>query len=167
MGLGPSAVRSIADHFSQQLLYAGQLIGVIVQGLSKFSVILLISRISRATASKGITLYIKIVVGLWTLFSVLAIGLQCGVTAPWVFDRDRCVARGSLYYVVIALNIATDAFLAVFFIPGVLKLQMSKTLHFVISSLFAVRLMYVLAPTNPTPLRAPTPTRRTWIHPFD
>jgi len=90
--------------------------------------------------SQSIVLYIKIMIGIWVLFAFLVTALQCGPVNPWIFNQDRCAAGGNLNYVIIAFNLITDAILAVFFIPQILRLQMSRTLHLGVSTLFAARL---------------------------
>lgn len=92
-------------------------------------------------ATKRSSLVLKGVIAIWALFSFFAIAFQCGVPRPWEFTNAKCTADGKLYYVIAIGNILTDATLATYFIPVIWKLQMNRSLRFLVSSLFAVRLM--------------------------
>ncbi|KEF61098.1 uncharacterized protein A1O9_02663 [Exophiala aquamarina CBS 119918] len=129
-------------------IYASLLLGVIIQTLAKFSVILMIERIVSKHATKRSGLILKICIGIWAIFSFFAIAFQCGVPRPWEFINAKCTAEGRLLYVIAAGNILTDGTLACYFIPVIWKLQMSRSLRFMVSSLFAVRLV-VCAVTIP------------------
>ncbi len=101
----------------------------------------MVERIAFERSTKKSSLYLKIVVGIWVLFSFLTIAFQCGVPQPWVFTRAKCAADGKLYYGVVVGNIVTDGVLACYFIPIVWKLQMTRALKSLISFLFGLRLM--------------------------
>ena len=101
----------------------------------------MVERIADGLSTKKLSLILKLVIGIWTVFSIFAIAFQCGVPRPWEFTHDRCAAHGKLYYIIIAGDIATDAVLAGYIIPTVLELQMSRYLKIGVSSLFMTRLV--------------------------
>lgn len=117
------------------------MLGIIIQFLAKFSVVLMIERIVEELATKKSSLVIKLTVTAWFLFSFFTVAFQCSISRPWEFTKANCTAEGRLYYVIIVGTIATDAFLGCYFIPVIWKLQMRRSLRFLVSSLFAVRLM--------------------------
>ena len=101
----------------------------------------MLERLAGELSSKKLGLVLKSVIGIWTVFSVFTIAFQCGVPRPWEFTHDKCAAHGKLYYVIIAVDIATDGILACYIIPAVLKLQMSRYLKILVSLLFMTRLV--------------------------
>lgn len=105
------------------------------------SVVFMIERIVSESATKRSGLILKIVIGIWTLFSFFTIAFQCGVPRPWEFTKEKCTAEGKLYYVIAVGNLLTDGTLACYFIPVIWKLQMSRSLRVLVASLFGVRLM--------------------------
>jgi hypothetical protein len=117
------------------------MMGIIIQTLAKYSVVLMIERISTELATKKANLVMKISIAIWCIFSFFTIAFQCGTPRPWEFTKEKCAAEGKLYYVIIAGNIVTDGFLALYFIPIVWKLQMARPLRLLISFLFAIRLV--------------------------
>jgi len=125
----------------RKYIYASLLLGVVIQTLAKFSVVLMIERIVAEHATKRSGLVLKICIGIWAVFSFFAIAFQCGVPRPWEFVNPKCAAEGKLLYVIAAGNIITDGTLACYFIPIIWKLQMSQSLRLLVSSLFAVRLV--------------------------
>jgi len=124
-----------------QLIYASQLLGILIQCLAKLSIVLLIGRISMHLSSNGLSMHITLAILAWTIFAFFTIAFQCGSSSPWDFSHTRCAAGGNLYYPVIALNMALDAALAVFFIPDIMRLQMERSLQYIVASLFAARIM--------------------------
>ena len=101
----------------------------------------MIERIASELATKKANLVVKVMIGIWFLFSLFTIAFQCGIPRPWEFTKEKCTADGKLYYVIVAGTIATDGILACYFIPIVWKLQMGRSLRLLVSSLFAVRLV--------------------------
>jgi hypothetical protein len=103
--------------------------------------VLLVERIASELATRKLSLVLKSLIAVWTLFSVFTIAFQCRLPRPWEFTRDKCVAHGQLYYAIIAGDIVTDAILAGYIVPTVLALQMSRHLKLLVSSLFMTRLL--------------------------
>ncbi|KAK5702998.1 hypothetical protein LTR97_003944 [Elasticomyces elasticus] len=120
--------------------YAAQILGIIIQTLAKCAVVLMVERIASELSTKKLSLALKAVIGIWTVFSIFTIAFQCGVPRPWEFTHDKCAAHGKLYYVIIAGDMATDGILACYIIPTVVELQMSRYLKISVSSLFMTRL---------------------------
>lgn len=121
--------------------YAGQIMGVVVQTFAKVSVALLIQRLdSKASTYRTCQIVIGIVL-CWFLFSVFAIAFQCGMPSPWIFTFEKCAAGGKLWYPIIVFNILTDAILALFFLPVIWKLQMSRSQRATVASLFGIRIV--------------------------
>ncbi|KAF2816757.1 uncharacterized protein BDZ99DRAFT_528680 [Mytilinidion resinicola] len=123
-----------------KFLYISQLLSIAVQGLSKASVVILISKLDNKKTTRQQCYIIHGLTAFWVLFSVLTVAFQCGFPSPWVFSKSKCTAGGNLYYVVIVLNIITDAIISTFFLPVIWKLQMSKRERTIVSTIFASRL---------------------------
>lgn len=101
----------------------------------------MIERIVSELATKRSSLILKILIGVWGVFSFFTIAFQCGVSRPWEFTNAKCTADGKLYYVIAVGSLVTDATLACYFIPVIWRLHMARSLRVLVSSLFAVRLM--------------------------
>lgn len=80
------------------------------------------------------------IVGLWFVFSILALSLQCD-SPRWEYRPSRCAGEGALWYPVIILNIITDIMVSFLFAPTVMKLQMNLHQKLTVSGLFGFRLM--------------------------
>ena len=74
----------------------------------------------------------------WTVFSILALALQCGTASPQLYQPDRCLG-GALWYPVALLNAVTDAVLAFSFTPVILRLAMAKERKVRVMCLFGTR----------------------------
>ncbi|KAF2503218.1 hypothetical protein BU16DRAFT_588866 [Lophium mytilinum] len=110
------------------------------KGLSKASVVILIGKLDNNKKTRQQCYIIHGLTVFWILFSVFTVAFQCGFPSPWVFSKSKCTAGGNLYYIVIVLNIITDAIISTFFLPVVWKLQMSKRERTNVSTIFASRL---------------------------
>ncbi|KAK3650388.1 hypothetical protein LTR56_006367 [Elasticomyces elasticus] len=80
----------------------------------------------------------------WALFALFSSAFQCGLPEPWVYTPWRC-HHGGLVYAVLALNILTDACLAVLLVPTVWRLQMKRTLRISVCVFFASRILVCAA----------------------
>lgn len=146
-----SAVHAgLGNHFSSlspssrdnffKFMYIAQLLSIAAQYLAKVSVVLLIGRLDTKKSTQLNCHIVHAMCLTWVLFSIFTISFQCGLPKPWTFNENRCVAGGKLYYVIILINIITDATIALFFLPVVWKLQMARDGRITIMSVFASRL---------------------------
>lgn len=92
-------------------------------------------------------LIIKGLVGFWVVFAIFSLAFQCGLQHPWVYTPQRC-NNGGLVYAVVGLNIMTDIYLSVVFIPTIRGLRMKESARITLASLFLSRLLYVILPTS-------------------
>ncbi|RMZ84350.1 hypothetical protein DV738_g563, partial [Chaetothyriales sp. CBS 135597] len=122
-------------------IYQTQLLGILIQFLAKFAVVLLIEQIADDFATKKSSYLIKAAIGTWSLFSLFTIAFQCNIRQPWEFTRTNCAAGGKLYYLIITGTIATDCVLALYFIPVIWKLRLTRSIRLMISSFFSLRLV--------------------------
>ncbi|KAF2761966.1 hypothetical protein EJ05DRAFT_482769 [Pseudovirgaria hyperparasitica] len=127
---------------NSQWVYINQLLSILCQCFAKFSVIFLVIRLDTRPSTWIWSRVLSAAIVIWTVFSVFTIAFQCGFPDPWIQSHDRCAAHGSLYYAIISLNIATDGFLAFFFIPAIWKLQMRAMTKRTVTLLFASRLSF-------------------------
>ncbi|KAL9120952.1 MAG: hypothetical protein Q9187_002493 [Circinaria calcarea] len=70
--------------------YASEILFIMAIATAKTSIGLLIRRLTPQTKFRLITDAIIIAVAAWTVFSVLALALQCGIHRPWIFLPRRC-----------------------------------------------------------------------------
>jgi hypothetical protein len=84
------------------------------------------------------------IIGGWTIFAILSVAFQCTSQLPksWLYEPTRCY-QGGLEYAVVALNLVTDAYLAIFFIPTVWALHMHVSKRVLVAGLFLSRLLSV------------------------
>ena len=61
---------------------------------------------------------------------------------PWLYTAEQC-HDGALVYIVIALNMLSDLYLAIFFIPTVWSLQMDRSARATVTGFFGSRILYV------------------------
>jgi hypothetical protein len=116
---------------------------------AKVSVVQLIMRLSQRRSKIHTACHIANgVIALWTLFSILSLAFQCQLPDPWVYTPQRCAGSGAVWYPVVVVNLLTDTVLSFLFAPVLWKLKMSRTQRLTITSLFSVRLTYVLGPVN-------------------
>lgn len=120
-------------------IYASTLLAIPAMTCAKASVVHFVGLLAPHYLCKS-RIIIAVAVGLWATFSVLALALQCGTGRPWVFHLQRC-SNGGLMYAVTVLNMLTDLYLALFFIPTIWALQMSFRLRFDVFVLFGSRLL--------------------------
>ncbi|RMD40955.1 hypothetical protein DV735_g4163, partial [Chaetothyriales sp. CBS 134920] len=142
-GLGRHISTIAAPNLVQyyKYIYQTQLLGILVQFLAKFAVVLLIERLADGLATKKSHYLIKAMIGTWSVFSLFTIAFQCNIGQPWEFTRTNCAAGGKLYYLIITGTIATDCIIALYFIPVVWKLQLTRAIRLLISSFFSLRLV--------------------------
>ncbi|KAJ9658833.1 hypothetical protein H2201_007614 [Coniosporium apollinis] len=140
-GLGEhvNALSSSSKDNYFKFFYSAQLLSITAQAFAKHSMLLLIERLDSTTFTLRNCRIIHVLCLAWALFSLFAVAFQCGLPNPWVFDSVRCVAGGSLYYVIIVFNVITDAFIASFFLPVLWKLQMDRATRLTVTSIFAAR----------------------------
>lgn len=75
----------------------------------------------------------------WTVFPVLALAPQSGVSDPWMFNPSSRASHDYLYYPINILNILTDGLLAIFILPIIWKLNMAKPRRLTTMISFATR----------------------------
>jgi hypothetical protein len=86
---------------------------------------------------------ITILVGFWAVFAILSLAFQCGLPHPWVYTAQKCNS-GGVVYAVVGLNIVSDLYLSVFFIPTIWSLQTEVFARITLASLFLSKLLYVI-----------------------
>lgn len=124
-------------------MYAASMLVIGVLAASKASVTHLVIAIN---PSRKLVLACYGTLGLvlaWTIASVFALAFQCDLPQPWNSKGNKCVDRFALNVGIHALNIFTDCVIVA--IPFIMmqSVQVSMSKRFVVSGLFAARLVYV------------------------
>ncbi|KAK3686559.1 hypothetical protein LTR37_019698 [Vermiconidia calcicola] len=134
---------SISGYY--KLSYASSILAILSMAFAKLSVLQLQRRIC-GNHSGG--RYIKVMswalagfILAWTIFSVLALAFQCGITRPYIYKPDRC-ADGVLWYPVAVGNALTDAALAFSFSPIILGLETRTRMKVKLMVLLGTRVLY-------------------------
>lgn len=129
------------------MIYASQLLGIFVESLAKLSTLLFMLRLYPQATPGAVRRVFVIRWGiggliiLWAVFSILTLAFQCRIPRPWEFTISKCVLGGRLYYVIISLDLATDALLAFPLLPVIWKLQMERSLRVRVMCLLAARIL--------------------------
>ena len=108
---------------------------------AKMSFVMLYKRI--APSSRHSYYGLLMAVSFFTVFGLFTSAFQCPLPHPWVFEPAHCSSHGPLQYLLIVLNIVTDAMLAVGFLPTIWTLNMAKATKISVMVLFGSRIMYV------------------------
>jgi hypothetical protein len=128
--------------YATQLSYSAQLLGTLSMACAKGSVPLLYLQIARPL--KGYRYhYYMLMVAIWALFAFLAQAFACRIPRPWDHLPSDCSTQFSLDYAVIFANLATDAILAIAFLPVMWRVKSNRQRRVTIMALFASRLLYV------------------------
>ena len=91
---------------------------------AKISTAMLHWRIERNGHTLSTRLKISVAIALiWGLVSVFLIAFQCSPPAPWTHFGSSCTTSGPTQYTVIALNMASDVWLALAPLPTLSQLQ--------------------------------------------
>jgi hypothetical protein len=135
---GRISLISVRFAHSHKLMYAAQFLEIAACLFAKASVILLSERVIPQSfrANFGISL----VVVIWGIFSIFAVAFQCPLPSPWNLTPSECPTQGKLLYPIIIFNALTDTVLAVWVVPKVWRLNMSRKFRVVVCALFATRL---------------------------
>jgi hypothetical protein len=81
----------------------------------------------------------------YTISAFFLIAFQCQLPRPWVLIPASCSTHGTVYYATTALNMLTDAVLALWILPAIWALQMDRGSKAVVIALFASRILVCAA----------------------
>jgi len=98
--------------------YAAQMLLLASLVTAKMSAVELIIAIKPRPAILTACRSLIVLLALWAVGGVTALGLQCRPPRPWDIDAGVCVNLGGLYAALAAINIATDV--ALIAVPAVL-----------------------------------------------
>jgi len=126
-----------------QAMYTANILLIVVLAAAKASVTHLIIAINPSRKLVYSCYGVLGLVGAWTIASIFALAFQCDLPHTWNSKGNTCVDRFAMNVGVHALNIITDCIIVV--IPFIMmqSVQVSMSKRFVVSGLFAARLMYV------------------------
>jgi len=108
---------------------------------AKLSVVGLVRRLDPYGSRKS-QRFIAGTVVFWTLFAIFSLAFQCGLPSPWLYVPSQC-HDGAFEYIVVVLNVLSDLYLAIFFIPTVWSLQMDRSARATVTGFFGSRVLYV------------------------
>ncbi|KAF2709736.1 hypothetical protein K504DRAFT_347471, partial [Pleomassaria siparia CBS 279.74] len=122
-----------------KMMWVAELTGIVAMTFAKTSITLLSHRVS---PRKPYQYYSMLgIVAIWSMLSLFGIGFQCGVPHPWVYVPSNCPGRRVLLYPIIVLNILTDALLALWIVPTLIRLLMDTGKRVTVVILFGARLL--------------------------
>lgn len=132
---------ALADAFTDhlQLMYSGEMTGIVAMSFAKISLLFLFYRIVNERRRSFIVTGIAVAV--WIIFALFAVSFKCGLPDPWDTSADRCPTRGRIEFPIIALNMFTDVLLSFGMLPSIHRLRMPKILRVKVMILFGARIM--------------------------
>lgn len=130
------------EKFSK-LQYATHFLSVLSMASSKASLVLMYRRLIRTVPTHGkLTLQLLLPVVLaYAVISLFLVAFQCPGPNSWAWTASTCSGRGTVHYAVSALNIVTDALLAIWIVPTIVGLQMAKSSKTAVIALLASRVI--------------------------
>ncbi|KIV86603.1 hypothetical protein PV11_02203 [Exophiala sideris] len=142
-GLGRKGKTVSESHFVsfEKAMYTANILLIAALAAAKASVTHLIIAIN---PSRKLVMSCYCVLGLvaaWMIASIFALAFQCNLPHPWDFHGTKCVDLFALNVGIQTVNILTDCLLVV--IPFIMmqSVQVSMSRRFVVSGLFAARLV--------------------------
>lgn len=126
--------------------YAAQLLAIAIMTCAKLSVVQLVRSLDPHSNVKSRLTFLGTVC-IWAVFAIFASAFQCGLPGPWIYTPEKCL-NGGLIYAVDALNVLTDGYLAIFFVPTVWRLKAELSTRITVMLLFLSRLLSVSFKAN-------------------
>jgi len=127
-------------------LYTSDYFYLAAIGCSKVSVLFLLRRLAASKIHKQIGLWTTYYVAVWTVASILTVGVRCGATAPWNFPANHtCVNVRTVWYAIAPFDILSE--LVIMILPIVMMAPVHVPLRkkvFVVVA-FASRILFVAA----------------------
>ncbi|MCJ1319622.1 hypothetical protein MMC15_004958 [Xylographa vitiligo] len=151
----------------QRTAYASDLLYVPNLGLTRLSVLTLISSLTPVQKQKQMAVYIGIFVIVWTIITEFTFAFQCHIPNPWQFIDNECSNRSSIWIYFATTNALSEAALVGLPMIVIWKLQVSRGKKTIILSSFALRLLVTIAIITQTiytirASRSPDPTLTSW-----
>ncbi|KAK6424682.1 hypothetical protein LTR95_016355 [Oleoguttula sp. CCFEE 5521] len=120
--------------------YAGQILSILVVALTKFAMTNFFRRLTQRQTFIRVCNGIHGLIACWTIFSLFAVAMQCGIKQPWLSTTATCTKQDALWYTITVLHACTDIILAVLPIPIIAGLQMAARSRWTVCCLLATRL---------------------------
>ncbi|MCJ1388132.1 hypothetical protein MMC18_000977 [Xylographa bjoerkii] len=129
----------------QQTAYSSDLLYIPNLGLTRLSVLTLISSLTPVRTQKQLAGYLGIFVIVWTIITEFTFAFQCYIPNPWQFIGNGCSNRNSIWIYFATTNALSEAALIGLPVIIIWKLQVSRGKKIVILSSFALRLLVIVA----------------------
>ena len=128
-----------------QLFWATQITGVVALAFAKSSLAVLFRRITPKQMRPQAVRQLMPTIAVCALISLALIAFQCGLLRPWLLSPSRCATHGNVYYPITALDMLTDALLAICMFPIIRSLNTEAHIKSVLRWLFGSRLLICIA----------------------
>ncbi|KAF2747897.1 hypothetical protein M011DRAFT_43160 [Sporormia fimetaria CBS 119925] len=122
--------------------YTTQFLAVLSMYCAKGSIVLMFHQII-PHEPRGLR-YLLPVICACAAASLCLVAFQCQLPTPWMLKPASCSTSGRVHYATAALNMATDAMVAVWVVPAIWKLQMKKSDRQIVSLLLLARFLVVV-----------------------
>ncbi|MCJ1384419.1 hypothetical protein MMC17_007535 [Xylographa soralifera] len=129
----------------QQTAYASDLLYIPNLGLTRLSILTLISSLTPVDAQKQMAIVLGIFVTVWTIVTEFTFAFQCHIPNPWQFISNECSNRNSIWIYFATTNALSEATLIGLPIIIIWNLQVSRGKKIIILSSFALRLLVIAA----------------------
>ncbi|KFZ03048.1 hypothetical protein V502_11277 [Pseudogymnoascus sp. VKM F-4520 (FW-2644)] len=138
----------------QKASYASDLLYIVTLWFTKFSVALLLFRLSSDKRHNWLSKAILLTAAILGFISIFIVALRCDVSRPWIFINEKCLNLLVRWQVVLAFDIITELALVGNSVYLVQELQVPLGKKIVVVLAFALRL----------PIIAPAALRLYYLH---
>ncbi|KFY95000.1 hypothetical protein V498_03592 [Pseudogymnoascus sp. VKM F-4517 (FW-2822)] len=129
----------------QKASYASDLLYIVTLWFTKFSVALLLSRLSSDKRHNWMSRVILLTAAIFATISIFIVALRCDISRPWIFINEQCSNLFVRWQVVLAFDIITELALVGSSVYLVQDLQVPLGKKIVVVLAFALRLP-IIAP---------------------
>jgi hypothetical protein len=136
----PTETRDYIADASLKASFTAHIIAIGSFAAAKLSVLQVVHKLEAADEDFRRRWIERSAIVLWAIFSILALAFQCSIAAPWIYTPQGC-NHGGLVYTVASLNVLTELYLAIVFVPKVWKLQIWLSSRWMVTGLLMARLL--------------------------
>lgn len=134
------SAETLSEFFKVQ--YATHFLVIMSMAACKMSVALFYHRIVRGTTQESSTMKLLLPLGLiYGIAGMFLVAFQCDPPQTWALESGSCSSGRRMHYGAIALNILTDVLLAVWIVPTIWTLKVTRSTKAIIMSLMLSRLL--------------------------
>ncbi|KAF1943503.1 hypothetical protein EJ02DRAFT_129282 [Clathrospora elynae] len=128
----------------QLKVYVSTLLSILAIGISKFSMLLYLFRITEITLQRVGVTAIGVFVSLWTIVVLAGTVFQCEMPKPWEIFEGRCIPLLPFWITAISVDIVTDLLMILLSIGMVWTMRIDHCQRTWAISVFSLRFILVV-----------------------